>query len=478
MAYRTGIRYQISMLPTSIEKYVGENDPVRAYDVFIEALDFDELGIKIMETKEGNPEYDPRAMMKLLVYGYSYGWRSSRKLERATHHDLSFIWLMGGLKPDHKTIARFRKNNKEALKKVMKQCARICMELDLIEGNTLFLDGTKMRGNASINKTRSKEHLEKKIKEIDESIEKILNECDKNDENENSSLVEMPEAIKEKKVMRKTIEDIIKRMESKDKDKINLTDEDCSNMKGRQGTHAGYNAQVVADEKYGLIVSVDVVNDNNDFNQFTKQIEKANEVLGKDCKTACADAGYSNAKDLEKIVEKNIDVIVPNQSQALHEPKDENPFGKDKFKYNEEKDIYICPEGKELKKQGYDKTKEEYKYQVKSKSDCLNCKNYGVCTTNKRGRSINRLKAEKTKDYLAKLYLTEKGQEVYKKRKTKIELPFGHIKRNLNGGHFLIRGLNGANAEMSINCTCFNVVRMITILGGVRPFIEKVREIR
>lgn len=108
MAYRRGDRYQMMILPRSIEDYVAKDDPVRAYDAFVEKVDLEELGITINDAKVGNPQYDPRAMVKLLLYGYSYGIKSSRKLERECHHNMSFIWLMGGLKPDHKTIAEFR----------------------------------------------------------------------------------------------------------------------------------------------------------------------------------------------------------------------------------------------------------------------------------------------------------------------------------------------------------------------------------
>ena len=107
MAYRYGNRLQMELLPQSIEEYVAKDDPVRAYDAFVEALDLNALGIELNPNKVGNTEYNPRAMLKLLVYGYSYGVRSSRKLERETYHNLSFTWLMGGLKPDHKTIAEF-----------------------------------------------------------------------------------------------------------------------------------------------------------------------------------------------------------------------------------------------------------------------------------------------------------------------------------------------------------------------------------
>ena len=95
MAYRYGHREQMELFPQTIEDYVDPDDPVRAYDAFVEALDLDELGITLDEKQIGNPEYHPRAMLKLLTFGYSYGIRSSRKLERAVYHNLAFIWLMG-----------------------------------------------------------------------------------------------------------------------------------------------------------------------------------------------------------------------------------------------------------------------------------------------------------------------------------------------------------------------------------------------
>ena len=111
MAYRYGDRNQQVLFPSSVDDYVGKDDPVRAYDLIIDALDLAELGIELAPDKVGCPQYDPKAMLRLLVYGYSYGIRSSRKLERETHYNLSFMWLTGGLKPDHKTIAEFRRNN-------------------------------------------------------------------------------------------------------------------------------------------------------------------------------------------------------------------------------------------------------------------------------------------------------------------------------------------------------------------------------
>ena len=108
MAYRYGDRKQRILFPQSIDEYIPNEAPVRAYDAFVDALDFGRLGIKIEPDRVGCPQYNPRIMLKLLVYGYSYGARSSRKLERETHYNLSFIWLTSGLKPDHKTITNPR----------------------------------------------------------------------------------------------------------------------------------------------------------------------------------------------------------------------------------------------------------------------------------------------------------------------------------------------------------------------------------
>lgn len=292
MAYRYGNRHQMELLPKSIEEYVRDDDPVRVYDAFVEALDFNELRLVLDSHKVGCPEYYPKAMLKLLTYGYSYGLRSSRKLERATYHNVSFIWLMGGLKPDHKTIAEFRRKNKASLKDVLKACARLCIKLDLIAGNTLFVDGSKVRANASIKNTWTKEKCQRALGKIDTRIEAILSECDAVDEYEQSqdSLVKMKKELKNKKVLKAKVKNILKELKEENKKSINTTDSESTRINSIQGSHAGYSLQNVVDEKHGLIVNSDVVSENNDLNQFAEQINKANEVLEKKCDTACADS--------------------------------------------------------------------------------------------------------------------------------------------------------------------------------------------
>lgn len=477
MAYREGNRYQVTLLPPVIEEYVGPEDPVRAYEAIVDAMDIEALGLVVDPNQVGNPAYEPKTMLKLLVYGYSYGWRSSRKLERACHHNLSFIWLMGGLKPDHKTIANFRKNNKEAISRVLKQTARICIQMDLIEGNCLFTDSTKVRGAASINQTKSKEKWEKKLAEVDKRIEELLTECEEVDEVETGSLVKAEEELRDKQKLQRKIQGLLKKIKQEGLDKINGTDTDCVKFNGRQGSHAGYSAHVTVDEKNGIIVGADVVNESNDSNQFSNQIEQAVETLQKPCQTAVADAGYSNVEDIKRTTDKAIDVIVPSQRQSLHKHED-TPFGKDKFQYDSENNQYICPQGNKLRYSHYSKKKGHYLYRMENASLCSECPHFRVCTKAKRGRAIIRLREEELREKLEARYASEEGQTIYKKRKEKVELPFGHIKRNLSCGAFLVRGLSAVKAEFSILASCFNIARMITLLGGVSGMKARLAELK
>lgn len=470
MAYRYGNRKQIALLPQSIEDYVGQDDSVRAYDAFVEALDFNELGIVLDAHKVGNSEYNPKAMLKLLVYGYSYGFRSSRKLERAVYHNISFIFLLGGLKPDHKTIAEFRRKNKSALKKVLKQCARLCINLELIEGNTLFVDGSKIRANASIKNSYTKERCEKSLKDIDARIEAILSECETIDQNEQEqkSLVKMKDELQDKKVLKAKVEAILKELKENNKKSINTIDKDCARMNSVQGSHAGYNVQSVVDEKHGLIVHSDVVSDNNDRKQFVNQINQANKTLGKRCSTACADQGYSTTDELEKVDKQGIKVVVPPCEKS------EN---KKMFAYDAENDCYICPEGYTLKNRGLSTDKRANIYRIENKSLCLNCSRFGPCTKSKHGKAVSRLIKEEIRQRFEDQYKELESQAIYKLRQQKVELPFGHIKRNLKVSAFLLRGLNGVKAEFSLLSSCFNISRMISIFG-VQPLIQKLREVK
>jgi transposase len=477
MAYRYGDRNQMNLFPQSIEQYVTKDDPVRAYDTFVEALDLESMGIERQADKVGNSEYEPKTMMKLLVYGYSYGLRSSRKLERAVYHNVSFIWLMGGLKPDHKTISRFRRNNRDILKRVLKQCAKICIELDLIAGNILFIDGTKIRANAGRGKNYTKEYYDEQLSKVDKRIDELLDECERIDceESQQESFVKMKKELTNNKELRKRIKGIIEQFKEQDEQSgdavktINQTDPESALMRSIQGSHASYNVQSVVDDKHGLIVHMESVSDTSDVNQFATQITQAEEVIDKECETASADSGYADTEELEKIDQRGTKVIVPSQRQALHNS--EKPFSKSKFTYDKEGNCYYCPEGQKLTYLGRQDNGKKLGYRISDANICKRCNHYGSCTGAKMGRKIVRLANEEVKERLERQYEQVESQQIYARRKARVEHPFGHIKRNLGITSFLLRGRLGAQAEISIAATCFNIVRMITIFGGVKELI-------
>ncbi|MBF0494483.1 MAG: IS1182 family transposase [Candidatus Omnitrophica bacterium] len=462
MAYRYGTRDQLSLFPPCVDDYVPRNAVVRAYDTMVEALDFEELGIEINPDNVGNPQYDPKAMLKLYVYGIAYGIRSSRKLEREVNYNVSFMWLMKQLKPDHKTIAEFRRKNKKALANVLKQCARMCLKLELVEGNTLFADGSKIRANASIKNDWTRERCEEALKKADESIDRILKECEDTDfrEEDQPTLIKMQSELADNEVLKSKVLGILNDLKIEKKERINIVDPECAVMHSQKGSHSGYNAQVVVDEKHGLIISADVTNENNDYKQFAEQINLANETLQGKCSTACADSGYANTPELEKISEQGIKVIVPSIMQAAEKS---DPFAKKNFTYDRERDCYVCPTGHTLSYRGTHGS--DTRIYKTANNACKHCHSFNDCTKIKTGRVIQRLKNEELKEKFEALYRAPDSQRIYKLRKEKVELTFGHIKRNLKFDGFLLRGKAGARAEISLAATCFNMARMITIVG-------------
>ena len=468
MAYIRGDREQTVLFPPSVEDYIPPDDPVRAYDAFVEQLNLKELGIMEDNSQLGPPEFDPRVMLKIFVYGTAYGIRTSRKLERACHHNLSFIWLTGNLKPDHMTLCRFRRNHRDALAKVLKQCVRLCLKLKLIEGNTLFVDGTKIKANASVDHTWNEERCRKLLQHADQKIMQILQEMEKLDQEEEhkESLVQMEKDLHNKQVLKERVASILDQLKKENLGSLNTTDPECVKLKDKQTFTAGYNMQAVVDDKHGIIVHTDVVAESNDSEQLADQVNQANHNIGGTCSTACADAGYANTDLMKKVADQKIHVVVPSQRQALKEPA--GPFSKDKFIYNAEKDCYVCPQGQTLRyicTDGYSR-----KYRIQSALTCRTCIHFGKCTPNPKGRMISRLVLETAKEKFERQY--QESRHIFQRRKEKAEHPFGHMKRNLGVQSFLLRGLKGVKAEGSLLCTAFNLRRMITILG-VKSLIQK-----
>ena len=477
MAFRNGVDRNMGiLLPQYLDDYIPKNHIVRVYDKVIDMYSDKELGLEYNESQVGNSRYNPRIMLKILIYSYSQGIRSSRKIEKALYENLSFKWLARDLKPDHKTISEYRRNNQAIIKRTLKKVILMCKEMDLINGNYLFIDGTKIKGNASLDKAWTKKRIRLVIKRLDSHINKLIEIHKKNDElEEDSSSYVIVDNIEEKinklKIKKKQLEKIDKEIEKREGEKsYNTTDKDTILLNTRQGTIIGYNGQIAVDEKNGIIISNDIVRKNNDFGLFKKEFNKAVRNTGIEYKGGVADAGYSKAGDLKELIEKDKDIIVPSQRQRKEEKDIEetkNNFSKDKFRYDEEKDIFICPMGYTLKYQKADRREKETlkRYVIEDKNICLKCPYYGKCTKSKTGRTLSKGEDEHIRKKLENRYYSKEGKEIYKKRKYKVETVFGHMKKNLGFREFLLRGIDGALTEFNIFCINYNIMKMVNILG-------------
>ena len=181
-------RHQEMLLPSHVEDYVSENNPVRAIDAYVDTLNLETLGFQHStnnKTMRGQPAYDPAALLKLYLYGYTHSIRSSRRLEAETHRNLDTIWLLEALKPHYKTIANFRKDNAKALKAANRDFILMCKELDLLGGEAVAIDGSFFKGDACKQSIYTEGNLNKQLNALDKTIsdyQEALSQQDQSDD--------------------------------------------------------------------------------------------------------------------------------------------------------------------------------------------------------------------------------------------------------------------------------------------------------
>ena len=252
-------------------------------------------------------------------------------------------------------------------------------------------------------------------------------------------------------------------------------DPESALVKGRQGTHCGYNMQNVVDDKNGLIVHTDVVSEANDLKQLAAQIGGAEAELERECEVACGDAGYWDTTEIAKVESTGKKVVVPSKTQASG--KEIGPFEKSRFTYDADSDCYVCPAGHRLIFRRFKEKEQQREYRIDKRGHCRCCPDFGTCTKSKQGRTITRHALEEFVEVVSRRFEEAEIQRIYKRRKARIEHVFGFIKKNLGFGQFHLRGREGAGAEASIVATCFNLRRMLTLLGGVSGFIAAIRAV-
>ncbi len=347
-------RGQSTLFPARLEDWIGDDNPVRVIDVFVDELDLGGLGFdRVAPQATGRPGYHPSVLLKLYIYGYLNRVQSSRRLEREAGRNVEVMWLTGRLVPDHKTIADFRKDNGPAIRKVCARFVALCRQLELFADASVAIDGSKFKAVNARDKNFTRAKMQRRLEQIEESVERYLHQLDSADRQE-PSLARTTETarLKDKIAILKEeirrLEKLEARMLATPDQQISLTDPDARSMatSGRGSGMVGYNVQAAVDTKHHLIVAHEVTNVGSDRSQLSAMAKQAKAALETDTLDAVADRGYFKGEEILACDEDGITVTLPKQLSSGIKAK--GRFGKQDFVYLAADDAYLCPAGERL----------------------------------------------------------------------------------------------------------------------------------
>lgn len=499
-------RHQLELFPAKLDEWIEKDHPARVIDKFVDNIDIDSLGLKENNDDTGRPRYSPFAIIKILIYCYSIGIRSSRKIEMLAGENMAVHWLTRGLKPDYRTIARFRRENAKALEELLKETIKLYVNLDLYNEDfkdIIFIDGTKIYSDSNGDRIINPEKLSKKVEQILKEAEIIDAREDNIYGGDNSGGNVSPDKMKRlEELLKEAKKEVEKRLKCKEgnpdknlkskierlgedvsayrnlfsenrdkKERVNLTDPDARLMKHRlHGKHASYNVQISAD-KNRFIIGADVVNEENDYHQLTRMVKKSISNIG-EIKKCVADRGYYDANEMREVMDMNIEPIVRKSQQCR---KNNKYFGREEFSYDKKKDIVVCPGKKGLTLVGIYRDKgKEYRMYRGSDPVCSSCFLNQKCLRGKKksGKVYTILNDIEYLERYKTIMENEKNKEIYRKRKEIIEPVVGAIKRNLEFTRFSLRGLGRVKGEFGLISTVYNIRKLIN-LAGFKELIKK-----
>lgn len=429
---------QGSFLPECLDDYIDKNNGIRFIDAFVDSLDMKGLGfVHAQCCALGRPCYDPRVLLKLYIYGHMNRIRSSRMLERECSRNIELWWLVERLRPDHNTIADFRKDNRKQLVKVFRLFVTLCVQLELCTGNSVCIDGTPIKAANGMHQATNVKLSQKKLdyaREQLELVEKYLSGLDEADTLDQGRLDKPfaldidpdnpPDPAKLRETIRKH-EAHLQEMKEKGETQLLFTDPEARVMPAkRNGLKACYNIQTATDTDTSLIVGFVTTHACNDMGQLSGAAQEVKAVLGKKTLHTIADKGYESGPDIEKCLMNgimpdvgfkydreervfNLDYIpqaISPERQASEDPKDiraclhagvlpkcyENTNLSIEVQYTNDISCFIrhedgkvtCPMGKEL----FKIQEKKYGTVYASKEACRTCPNR--CTDGKQFKNV------------------------------------------------------------------------------------------
>ncbi len=425
-------RTQGTLFPVSLDELIPADHVCRVIDAFVGRLDVAALGFERAEAAEtGRPGYDPRDLLKLYLYGYLQQIRSSRRLEAECRRNVELMWLLGRLAPDHKTIAEFRRMHREAVTGAGAELIRFARSVGLVRGEWVAIDGSKFRAVSSAHGVREREAVKRYLDQLevaDEQDEVVIDP---------SAVVAALEKLK------------------------SHPEPEAGFMRMGSGHAPAYNVQTAVDAEHALIVAQQVTTEANDQRSLLPMAEAARQAVGDPPSLhVVADAGYSNGEQAEACEAKGILPHVP-ANRAVNNKGDGTLFDRSQFQYDEKTDTFRCPAGQTLTRKQLSRKDRAVLY-ASTPEICGACLLKDRCTTSAR-RFVQRHLHE---DALQRMQ-QRATPEAMRLRRSTVEHPFATLKYRIFGHpRFLLRGVGGAQTEISLATMAYNLKRMLNVLGG------------
>jgi len=457
-------RTQATLFPERLDDYLTEENDIRVIDAFIDSLILSDLGFKTVPADTGRPAYHPSTMLKLFVYGYLNRIQSSRRLEREAGRNVELMWLLGRLAPDFKTIADFRKDNGKGIKNTCRAFIGLCRQMNMFTDVIVAIDGSKFKAVNSKENNYTPKKLQFHIARVEKHIEEYLKQLDAADQEEKQVADET--SVKDKIAwLQKRLSELKvleEQVNSHPEKQLSTVDPDSRLMKTQGMTRAVcYNVQSAVDSKHHLIVTHEVTNkpDKGQLCQVAKEVQIA---LGKKDVTVIADTGYYSGPDIKDTQDAGMVALVPKSDTSGSEKK--GIFNRSLFKYDADKDVYICPANKELtyRFSGIEEGLTIKKYFLDIMT-CRACALKSQCTKSKQQRRISRWEYQDEIDHLDDLLTSMPNSMLI--RKQTVEHPFGTIKCWMGATHFLTKQLKNVRTEMNLHVLAYNLKRMMSIHG-------------
>ncbi len=480
MHYRTGTDRNQLFLFNSLEDCIESDNPVRLIDALVNKIVSDNPNNYVYKGQviSGRKSYSPSVLLKLYLYGYLNRISSSRRLETESRRNIELKWLLNDQHPDFKTIADYRKDNKESIRSITLGFREFLRKEGYIEGAKITFDGSKIKACASSDKEITTSFIHTKMQNLEEQLEGYLTLLSGNDYVENlegeldhlCQHLDIDRAVLEEisslRSKVKELEELSHKLEEENRNSYFSNDPDARLMKSRDGFVPAYNVQVGTDAKHKMIILSEVTTDANDFSLLQQNCDKVIEQTNTIPETVLADTGYGNMQQIESLEsqETKIQCVIPRQVSVCKEKDKLNGI---QFTYDPQLDCFTCTQGKKLvrKKRTSLEGSTIYLIYQASNVDCKSCPLKDKCyiSKNRAGRAIKVPKNHQFRDKYDKKLSTLHSKRLIKERKELIEHVFGTLKRWMGKVPILLTSKEKVQIEIDLYATAYNIRRLLSI---------------